>query len=75
MNRTLFALAGRERPRFPAVSFDQVKDAYKVAVKALVEGGVDIILVETIFDTLNAKAALFAIDEHFEEVGFPVARS
>jgi 5-methyltetrahydrofolate--homocysteine methyltransferase len=69
MNRTLSLSPDVNDPGFRAVSFDQVKDAYKVAVKALVEGGVDLILVETIFDTLNAKAALFAIDEHFEEAG------
>jgi 5-methyltetrahydrofolate--homocysteine methyltransferase len=69
MNRTLSLSPDVNDPGFRAVSFDQVKDAYKVAVSALVEGGVDLILVETIFDTLNAKAALFAIDEHFEESG------
>jgi 5-methyltetrahydrofolate--homocysteine methyltransferase len=69
MNRTLSLSPDVNDPGFRAVSFDQVKDAYKVAVKALVEGGVDLIMVETIFDTLNAKAALFAIDEHFEEIG------
>src|SRR5881394_1035514 len=69
MNRTLSLSPDVNDPGFRAVSFDQVKDAYKVAVAALVEGGVDLILVETIFDTLNAKAALFAIDEHFEESG------
>src|SRR5438105_3621970 len=69
MNRTLSLSPDVNDPGFRAVSFDQVKDAYKAAVAALVEGGVDIVLVETIFDTLNAKAALFAIDEHFEEIG------
>ncbi|MEO5676140.1 MAG: methionine synthase, partial [Usitatibacter sp.] len=69
MNRTLSLSPDVNDPGFRAVSFDQVKDAYLAAVKALVAGGVDIILVETIFDTLNAKAALFAIDEHFEESG------
>ncbi len=69
MNRTLSLSPDVNDPGFRAVTFDQVKDAYKVAVKALVEGGVDLIMVETIFDTLNAKAALFAIDEHFEEIG------
>src|SRR5260221_393686 len=63
MNRTLSLSPDVNDPGFRAVSFDQVKDAYKVAVAALVEGGVDLILVETIFDTLNAKAALYAIDE------------
>jgi 5-methyltetrahydrofolate--homocysteine methyltransferase len=67
MNRTLSLSPDVNDPGFRAVTFDQVKDAYKVAVKALVEGGVDLIMVETIFDTLNAKAALFAIDEHFEQ--------
>ncbi|MEP7068015.1 MAG: methionine synthase [Usitatibacter sp.] len=69
MNRTLSLSPDVNDPGFRAVSFDQVKDAYKVAVKALVEGGVDLVMVETIFDTLNAKAALFAIDEYFEEAG------
>lgn len=48
------------------VTFDQLREAYDVALKGLIDGGVDIILVETIFDTLNAKAALFAIDDYFE---------
>jgi 5-methyltetrahydrofolate--homocysteine methyltransferase len=69
MNRTLSLSPDVNDPGFRAVSFDQVKDAYKVAAGALVEGGVDLIMVETIFDTLNAKAALFAIDELFEETG------
>jgi 5-methyltetrahydrofolate--homocysteine methyltransferase len=69
MSRTLSLSPDVNDPGFRAVTFDQVRDAYKVAVKALVEGGVDLIMVETIFDTLNAKAALFAIDEHFEEAG------
>jgi 5-methyltetrahydrofolate--homocysteine methyltransferase len=69
MNRTLSLSPDVNDPGFRAVSFDQVRDAYKVAAKALVEGGVDLLMVETIFDTLNAKAALFAIDELFEETG------
>ncbi len=69
MNRTLSLSPDVNDPGFRAVSFDQVKDAYRVAVRALVEGGVDLLMVETIFDTLNAKAALFAIDEHSEETG------
>ncbi|HEY5769692.1 MAG TPA: methionine synthase, partial [Terrimicrobium sp.] len=51
------------------VTFQQVAAAYRQQVEHLVEGGVDILLVETIFDTLNAKAALFAIGEYFEEAG------
>ncbi|WBX99976.1 homocysteine S-methyltransferase family protein [Ramlibacter tataouinensis] len=51
------------------VDFEQLRAAYYEQVEALVEGGVDLLLVETIFDTLNAKAALFAIDEYFEASG------
>ncbi|MEY4978096.1 MAG: Methionine synthase [Pseudomonadota bacterium] len=51
------------------VTFEQLRAAYSEQVQALVEGGVDVLLVETIFDTLNAKAALFAIDEFFEASG------
>ncbi len=51
------------------VSFEQLRVAYYEQVEALVEGGADVLLVETIFDTLNAKAALFAIDEYFEASG------
>lgn len=52
------------------VSFDQLVNAYLEQIRALVEGGADILMVETIFDTLNCKAALFAIDTFFEEVGY-----
>ena len=51
------------------VTFEELRKAYCEQVEALVEGGVDVLLVETIFDTLNAKAALFAIDEFFENSG------
>jgi len=51
------------------VTFEQLRAAYYEQVEALVEGGADVLLVETIFDTLNAKAALFAIDEYFEKSG------
>jgi len=51
------------------ISFEQLRAAYYEQVQALVEGGADVLLVETIFDTLNAKAALFAIDEYFEASG------
>ena len=51
------------------ITFDQLATAYLEQVRALVEGGVDVLLVETIFDTLNCKAALFAIDSFFEETG------
>lgn len=54
-------------PGFRAISFEELRIAYKQQAEALIEGGVDMLLVETIFDTLNAKAALFAIEEIKEE--------
>ncbi len=54
-------------PGYRKITYDQLVDAYYEQVSGLVEGGVDIILVETIFDTLNAKAALFAVDKYFDE--------
>src|SRR5436190_16790054 len=56
-------------PAFRAVSFDQLRQTYFDQAKALLEGGVDLLIVETIFDTLNAKAALFAINEAVEKTG------
>ena len=56
-------------PAFRAVSFDQLRQTYFDQAKALLEGDVDLLIVETIFDTLNAKAAIFAIAEVFEEAG------
>ena len=57
------------RPGFRAVSFDDLAAAYRESARGLVEGGADILMVETVFDTLNAKAALFAIGDVFEESG------
>ena len=54
-------------PAFRAVTFDQVKAAYAEQIRALMDGGVDLLLIETIFDTLNAKAAIFAAEEVFED--------
>jgi len=54
-------------PGFRNVSFDELVAAYTEAIDGLVEGGADLLLVETVFDTLNAKAALFAIDAYFED--------
>lgn len=68
-NRTASISPKVSDPGFRAVTFDQLRQAYKQQAEALIDGGVDILLVETIFDTLNAKAALFAIDEVFEERG------
>ena len=56
-------------PGFRAVTFDQLAVAFKDQARALIEGGADLLLLETIIDTLNAKAALFAIQELFEETG------
>ncbi len=68
-NRTLSISPDVNNPGFRAITFDALKDSYAEAVRGLIDGGSDLILVETIFDTLNAKAALFAIDEVFEEKG------
>jgi len=56
-------------PGARSISFDQLRQDYGVATRALLEGGVDLLLIETIFDTLNAKAAIFAVREVFEELG------
>lgn len=66
-NKTASLSPDVNRPEFRGVTFDELRLAYKQQAEALIDGGVDILLVETIFDTLNAKAALFAIDEVFEE--------
>jgi 5-methyltetrahydrofolate--homocysteine methyltransferase len=62
-NRTASISPDVNNPGFRSVSFDELVDAYKEQTLALLEGGVDLLLVETIFDTLNAKAALYAIQE------------
>jgi len=64
-------------PGFRAITFNELKTAYKQQVEALVDGGVDLLLVETVFDTLNAKAALFAIEEIKDErkIHIPVMMS
>lgn len=66
-NRTASLSPDVNRPEFRAITFEELRVAYKQQVEALIDGGVDILLVETIFDTLNAKAALFAIEEVKEE--------
>ncbi|MHB1922117.1 MAG: homocysteine S-methyltransferase family protein, partial [Chitinophagaceae bacterium] len=67
MNKTLSLSPDVNNPGYRAVNFDQVAAAYYEQVKGLVEGGVDILLIETIFDTLNAKAAIYAIKKYFRE--------
>ena len=68
-NRTASISPDVNDPAFRNATFDQLAAAYREAVHGLVEGSVDILLVETIFDTLNAKAAIFAIEEVFEQKG------
>ena len=68
-NRTASISPDVNDPGFRAITFDQLVESYSQQVKALIDGGVDILLVETVFDTLNAKAALFAIDKVFDEIG------
>ena len=71
MNKTLSLSPDVNNPGFRSVSFDEVSDAYYEQVKGLVEGGVDLLLIETIFDTLNAKAAIFAIKKYFRNIKKP----
>jgi 5-methyltetrahydrofolate--homocysteine methyltransferase len=66
-NRTASISPDVNDPGFRGITFDELVNAYKEQVNALMDGGVDLLLVETVFDTLNAKAALFAIDEVYNE--------
>lgn len=68
-NRTASMSPDVNDPGFRAVSFDELKAAYTEQIRGLIEGGADLLLVETIFDTLNAKAALFAIEDVLKEKG------
>ncbi len=72
MSKTLSISRDVNDPAKREVTFEQVKEAYREQVEALLDGGVDVLLVETIFDTLNAKAALFAITEVFETRGIEI---
>ena len=71
-NRTASISPDVNDPGFRNTNFDQLVVAYKEQVKGLIEGGVDVLLVETVFDTLNAKAALYAIEEAFTELNVKV---
>ena len=68
-NRTASISPKVEDPGARNVTFDKLVSAYAVAIQGLLDGGADLLIVETIFDTLNAKAALFAIEQHFETSG------
>jgi len=71
LNKTLSLSPDVNNPGFRAVTFDEVVVAYTEQIRGLVDGGVDVILIETIFDTLNAKAAIFAVKEFFRKLGKP----
>ena len=68
-NKTLSLSPDVNDPGYRAVTFDDIKTAYREQVDGLIDGGADLILIETIFDTLNAKAAIFAVEEALEERG------
>ena len=71
LNKTLSLSPDVNNPGYRAVTFDEVVTAYYEQIKGLVDGGVDVLLIETIFDTLNAKAAIFAIKKYFHDVNKP----
>lgn len=71
LNKTLSLSPDVNNPGFRAVTFDEVAEAYTDQIKALVEGGVDVLLIETIFDTLNAKAAIYAAKNFFRKNNLP----
>lgn len=66
-NKTLSVSPSVENPAFRGITYDEVVDAYYKQIEALYDGGVDLFLVETIFDTLNAKAAIYALEKFFED--------
>merc|ERR1719253_2098044 len=66
-SRTLSVSPSVEDPSFRNVTWDELVDGYKEQVKGLVDGGVDLLMIETVFDTQNCKAAIFAVDEYFLE--------
>jgi 5-methyltetrahydrofolate--homocysteine methyltransferase len=71
-NRTASLSPDVNNPGFRNITFDELADSYAEAARGLVEGGVDLLLVETVFDTLNARAAIFGITSHLEEEGLDV---
>src|ERR1044072_6863125 len=71
LNKTLSLSPDVNNPGYRSVTFDEVAEAYTEQIKGLVEGGVDILLIETIFDTLNCKAAIYAIKQYFRQSGQP----
>ena len=71
LNKTLSLSPDVNNPGFRAVTFDQVANAYIEQIRGLVEGGADLLLIETIFDTLNAKAAIYAVKKYFRDMHQP----
>src|SRR6185369_2180620 len=71
-NRTASISPDVANPGFRAITFDQLRAAYSEQTRGLIDGGADLLLIETIFDTLNAKAAIFAISEICEERGLDI---
>ncbi|ANE53984.1 methionine synthase [Methylomonas sp. DH-1] len=69
-NRTSSMSPDVNDPGFRNISFDELVDAYSEATRGLIDGGADIILIETVFDTLNAKAAIFAVESVFDQLGY-----
>ena len=67
LNKTLSLSPDVNNPGYRALTFDEAVEAYYEQIKGLVEGGIDVILIETIFDTLNAKAAIFAVKKYFRD--------
>src|SRR5688500_15133134 len=67
LNKTLSLSPDVNNPGYRALTFDEAVDAYTEQIKGLVDGGVDLLLIETIFDTLNAKAAIFAAKKYFRD--------
>lgn len=67
-NRTATISPDVNDPAFRNITFDQLRETYKVATRGLITGGSDVLMIETVFDTLNCKAAIFAIEEIFEEM-------
>ena len=67
LNKTLSLSPDVNNPGFRAVTFDEVVEAYTEQIKGLIDGGVDVLLIETIFDTLNAKAGIFAANQYFRK--------
>ena len=70
LNRTASISPDVNNPGYRNVTFEEILSAYSDAVRGLVEGGSDLILIETVFDTLNAKAAIFAVERYFEKIGY-----